>query len=198
VGLAFDHVGKLGGGIQQHRHHLNGSVLKLNHARDPLPLVPASGYHELLIAREGLPKKRPLVDPDGNRVTLVPTDEEGVTGIVLKLGVRDPQAFHDFYGRVLDLTPDGGNSYRVGTSKIVFAHDPAAVFTGDWRALGFRYFTVQVFKADTEHAAILARGGREGQEPRTIGTTARYSFVRDPDGNWIEISQRAELTGNLS
>lgn len=198
VGLAFDHVGKLGGGIQQHRHHMNGSVLKLNHARDPLPPEPRSGYHELLITQDGLSEKRSLVDPDGNRVTLVPTDEEGVTGIVLKLGVRDPQAFHDFYGRVLELTPDGDNGYRVGTSKIVFAHDPAAVFTGDWRALGFRYFTVQVFKADTEHVAILARGGREGQEPRTIGTTARYSFVRDPDGNWIEISQRAELTGNLS
>jgi hypothetical protein len=23
----------------------------------------------------------------------------------------------------------------------------------------------------------------------------RYSFVRDPDGNWIELSERASLTG---
>ena len=48
-----------------------------------------------------------------------------------------------------------------------------------------------------EHSGVLARGGREGDPPRTIGTTTRYSFVRDPDGNWIEVSQRAQLTGSL-
>jgi len=37
VGLRYDHMGKLGGGMQQHRHHMNGSILKMNHARDPLP-----------------------------------------------------------------------------------------------------------------------------------------------------------------
>jgi hypothetical protein len=31
-----------------------------------------------------------------------------------------------------------------------------------------------------------------------LGSTARISFVRDPDGNWIEISQRASLTGTLN
>ena len=29
------------------------------------------------------------------------------------------------------------------------------------------------------------------------GDVARISFVRDPDGGWIEISQRASLTGAL-
>jgi lactoylglutathione lyase len=33
--------------------------------------------------------------------------------------------------------------------------------------------------------------------PVTLGTTARISFIRDPDGNWIELSQRASLTGSL-
>ena len=28
----------------------------------------------------------------------------------------------------------------------------------------------------------------------TLGGTARISFIRDPDGNWIELSQRASLT----
>ena len=31
---------------------------------------------------------------------------------------------------------------------------------------------------------------RRGPAARTLGATARVSFVRDPDGNWIEISQR--------
>ena len=43
VGLIYDHVGKLGGGMQQHRHHMNGSILKMNHARDPLPALARSG-----------------------------------------------------------------------------------------------------------------------------------------------------------
>ena len=39
----------------------------------------------------------------------------------------------------------------------------------------------------------------EGTVPAvTLGKTARISFVRDPDGNWIELSQRASLTGPLS
>ena len=38
VGLPYDHMGKLGGGMQQHRHHMNGSILKMNHSRDPLPM----------------------------------------------------------------------------------------------------------------------------------------------------------------
>jgi lactoylglutathione lyase len=29
----------------------------------------------------------------------------------------------------------------------------------------------------------------------TLGEVARISFVLDPDGNWIEMSQRASLTG---
>ena len=70
--------------------------------------------------------------------------------------------------------------------------------TPDYKAaIGYRYTTVQIYKCDMEHAGILARGGREGDPPRTIGTTTRYSFVRDPDGNWIEVSQRAQLTGSL-
>ena len=32
---------------------------------------------------------------------------------------------------------------------------------------------------------------------RLLGDTVRYSFVRDPDGNFIELSQRASLVGHL-
>ena len=37
----------------------------------------------------------------------------------------------------------------------------------------------------------------EALAPLTLGTTARISMVRDPDGNWIELSQRASITGSL-
>ena len=65
------------------------------------------------------------------------------------------------------------------------------------RARGYRYLTIQVHDCDAMHAAVLAAGGREGSPPRTLGAVARISFVRDPDGNWIELSQRASLVGAI-
>ncbi|NIJ40550.1 lactoylglutathione lyase [Parvibaculum indicum] len=200
VGLKLDHVLPLGGGKRQHRHDLAGSVLKINHARDPLPDARASGYRELLIAREGVTEPEALTDPDGNRVTLVPEGWLGMTRIGIRLGVRDLAAHRDFYGRVLELEEipaETGIAFRCGDSMILAEEDPDAPADAAMDGPGWRYVTVQVFKVDEEHAAILARGGAEGMAPRTLGETARISFIRDPDGNWIEMSQRASLTGSL-
>jgi lactoylglutathione lyase len=60
---------------------------------------------------------------------------------------------------------------------------------------GFRYLTVQVFDADAEMAAIVGRGGRIVREAVNFSGVARYGFVADPEGNWIEISARTSLTG---
>ena len=68
VGLAYDHLGKLGGGFHQHRHHMNGSILKVNHTRAPLDDVPPGGIRRLRIARDGLDAPLDLVDPDGDAV----------------------------------------------------------------------------------------------------------------------------------
>ncbi len=70
IGLPFDHMLPLGGGLRQFRHDLLGSVLKINNGRDVQVDTGASGYRELLIAKQGLAEPRALVDPDGNRVTL--------------------------------------------------------------------------------------------------------------------------------
>ncbi|MFN4090080.1 MAG: VOC family protein [Alphaproteobacteria bacterium] len=197
VGLPFDHMLPLGGGRRQHRHDLAGSVLKINHARGGVPEGPRSGYRELVIARAGLAAPVALADPDGNRVVLVAPGTDGVERIAVRLGVRDPAAHHRFYAEALQLPAAGSDGFRCGDSLIRFAHDPEAPADAIYEATGFRYLTVQVFQVDAEHAGIVARGGREGRAPVTLGTTARISFVRDPDGNWIEISQRASLTGSL-
>ena len=196
VGLAFEETLPLGGGVLQHRHAMNGSVLKLNASRDPLPAHPISGYRELFIAREALAQAESLVDPDGNRVTLVPRGDDGITGIAVHLAVRDMKAFGRFYGEALELVGDG-DRYRCGDSVIIVARDATAQRTEALRARGYRYITIQVRDVNGEHAGIIARGGEEGRPPVTLGATARVSFVRDPDGNWIEISQRASLTGPL-
>jgi len=197
VGLAFEETLPLGGGVRQHRHAMNGSVLKLNAARDPLNDAPPSGYRELLIAREGLTEPRTLVDPDGNRVTLVPPGLDGIHGIAVRLAVRDATACARFYGEAMQFDQAGDGRFRGGDSLLIIHQDPTAVRTEPMRAPGFRYLTVQVWDVDADHAGIVARGGEEGRPPVTLGSTARVSFVRDPDGNWIEISQRASLTGDL-
>lgn len=200
VGLAFDHLLPLGGGLQQHRHDLLGSVLKINHARDQLPASAPSGYRELLIAREGLLGPKVLTDPDGNRVTLVPPGTHGIERIGVRLGVRDAATHRRFYAVALgwpDVPERGGDSFICGDSVILFDEVPDANENAAFEGPGFRYITIQIRNVDEEHAAILARGGTEGRAPRTLGKVARISFVRDPDGNWIEMSQRASLVGAL-
>ena len=63
-------------------------------------------------------------------------------------------------------------------------------------ARGFRYLTVQVRDVRKEHAHLLAAGWIEGRAVK-LGETAFISFVRDPGGSSIEVSQRASLTGPL-
>jgi lactoylglutathione lyase len=197
VELPFEELLAVGGGVRQHRHGMNGSVLKINEARDALPETPPSGYRELVIARDDLGSPVELLDPDGNRVTLTPSGHDDVIGIEMRMEVRDAGAFNRFFGEQLGLTWAGRDRYRCGDSLLVFEESPRAQRVEVQRAKGYRYLTIQVRDVDAAHAAAIAAGVEEGRPPVTLGTTARISFIRDPDGNWIELSQRASLTGPL-
>jgi lactoylglutathione lyase len=175
---------------------MNGSILKMNHARDPLPALAPSGIVGLQIARAGLSTPRILADPDGNKVTLVPKGHEGVEGIAILLQVNDPAAHDRFWTDAMQYERVGDGRYRCGDSLIVIAEQGQVEHRGaQWRGPGYRYTTVQVWDCIAEYEGILARGGTSGGEPRILGDTVRYAFVCDPDGNHIEISQRATLTG---
>ncbi len=63
--------------------------------------------------------------------------------------------------------------------------------------LGIRYLTVQVRDVEAAHAHAVGRGCTEGLAPIRLGDVAYISFVRLPDGDWVELSQRASLTGPL-
>lgn len=203
IGLAFDYTQPIRRGYKQHRHDLCGSILKINQAYEPLPDNPPSGYLELLIARDGLTTPLPMTDPDGNRVSLVPRGLSGIERIGIRLGVRDVEAHRRFYREALGLPQgqhagaDGAITFLAGDTVLIVEHAADAPDDAAFDGKGWRYITFQVFEVDREHAFVLAQGGREARAPVTLGTTARISMVRDPDGNWIELSQRASLTRSL-
>jgi catechol 2,3-dioxygenase-like lactoylglutathione lyase family enzyme len=203
IGLPFDHTQPVRRGYKQHRHDLCGSVLKINQVYETLPEHPPSGYRELLIARDDVAAPKRMVDPEGNRVALVPKGMFGIERIGIRLGVRDVEAHCRFYTESLRLPQgepagaDGAMTFLAGDTVLIVEPVPDAPHDASFEGRGWRYITFQVFEVDREHAYVLAHGGREARAPVTLGTTARISMVRDPDGNWIELSQRASLTGAL-
>lgn len=63
---------------------------------------------------------------------------------------------------------------------------------------GICYLTVQIFDVISEHERVLGLGAAEGAPPVRMGETAAISFAIAPDGTWIELSQRASLTGSIA
>ena len=198
VGVPFDELLPVGRGVQQHRHLIGESILKINHSRDPMAAAAPAGYRRLILAREGLRETQDLTDPDGNRVRLVPMGHQGIGQLELELSVRNLDATSAFYRDALQLEPLGPGRFRCGVSIVSLHQDDSASIDPPMRAPGYRYTTLQVYDVLAEHAGILARGGREGAAPVKLGEVAYISFVRDPDGNWVEISQRKSLTGSLA
>lgn len=201
AGLPLDHVLPIRRGHNQHRHDALGSVIKINHTEGALAAGPPTGYRELYVARPGLAEPEPMTDPDGNRVTLVPPGWRGIGQIGVRLAVRDVAAHRRFYTEALGLAEepwDGGAAFRGGESLLIVEPSPDAPSPDTPPgARGWGYITFQVFKVDREHAFVLAHGGGEAVAPITLGTTARISMVKDPDGNRIELSQRASIVGSL-
>jgi lactoylglutathione lyase len=196
VGLVFEEELPTGRGNVQHRHALNGSVFKLNHS-PALPDAPATGIRELWIARDDLDAPRALSDPDGSSVRLVPRGEGGIEGVAVRIAGRDLEALRHFYGDVLELEEVGPTTFRCGDSLLFLEEDPEAPLDAGLAGRGYRYLTIQVFGCEAEHRRILQAGAREGMPPHRGGNVAIFSMVLDPAGNWIEISQRASLTGPL-
>jgi len=208
VGLPFEELLPVGAGVRQYRYGLLGSVLKLNHIREPLPARRLGGYKRVAIS-DSRATPSTLRDPDGNEIELLPRGERGIGQIEIHLGVTDVEAFEHFYGDALQAERIGAGRFKVGETIVSFERDPAAVraeksgaasaidVVGTMRAVGMRYITVQVRDCDREHRRLTAMGVWEGATPVTLGAVARISFIRDPDGNFIEVSQLASLTGSL-
>jgi catechol 2,3-dioxygenase-like lactoylglutathione lyase family enzyme len=209
IRLPYEELLPVGGGVRQYRYGLLGSVLKINHSREPLPARIAGGYKKLSISDPRTPMPLTMQDPDGNDIELIPAGQRGVNQIEIHIGVTDEDAFEHFYGDAMQAERVGAGRYRVGETIVSFSKDPAVTrppkaatasaidVIASMRAVGMRYLTIQVRDCDAEHRRLTSMGVWEGAAPLTLGTVARVSFIRDPDGNFIEISQRASLTGSL-
>ena len=209
IRLPYEELLPVGGGVRQYRYGLLGSVLKINHARDPLPARIAGGYRMLSISDPRTPMPLPMQDPDGNDIELVPAGQRGVNQIEIHISVTDEAAFEKFYADALQAERLGADRFKLGETIVSFHHDQAAArapkaasasatdVLASMRAVGMRYITVQVRDVDAEHRRFMSMGVWEGSAPVSLGAVARISFIRDPDGNFIEISQRASLTGPL-
>jgi lactoylglutathione lyase len=82
---------------------------------------------------------------------------------------------------------------RCGDSLLFVEKGVCGYESNSFIGANFRYLTVQVFDADKAIREIVARGGLPGSPAIDFRDVARYGFVRDPDGNWIEISARRSL-----
>jgi predicted enzyme related to lactoylglutathione lyase len=202
LGLQFESVLPVGGGFKQHRFIANGSIIKLMDSRDPLPRRHPGGYETLIIATDRVNQPEAVADPDGNTVELVPPGRDDVTQIEVRLGVSDVDRFDQFYTKAAEATSIGGHRYRIGeTIFATFRHPLArparpAPFANPLEvvkamaALGIRYVTIQVKNCDAAFKTMTASGAAVGVAPENFGNVARIAFVRDPDGNFIELGQR--------
>ena len=197
VHVEFSELLKVGGGLHQHRHAIGDSVLKINNRRDPVDASTPSGLTRLEIFSSAVDEAVELIDPDGNEVTLSPhpKDVGQARNLTLHMQANNLDQAATFYGDVLGLEQAGPHSFAVGASQIEIEQGEVAPI--ERAALGYRYMTMQVFDVVNTHAKIISLGGTEGSAPRRLGEVAYISFVRDPDGNWIEISQRKSITGSL-
>lgn len=197
LGLRFDHLLKVGGGVHQHRYDLHGGVLKLNAHRDPLPADAPTGYTAIAVvdaarAADGIQGRQ---GPDGLRVALTPPTQDG-TRVNVMVEASDA-------GRTLDVLEAtfggdrGEGTLRIGETKLSVKLRRDRLPTTSRDGLGIRYLTVQVRDVHAAHAHALASGMTEGMAPLRLGDVAHISFVRLPDGDFIELSQRASLTGPL-
>jgi len=202
LGLQFESELPVGGGFKQHRYIANGSIIKLMESRDPLPRRHPGGYETLIIATDKVSQPEAMNDPDGNTIELVPPGRDDVTQLEVRLGVSDVDVFDDFYTKAASGKGIGGHRYKIGeTIFATFRHPlarrvkpapfPALIdVVKGMAALGIRYVTLQVKNCDAAFQEFTAAGAPVGVMPANFGNVARAAFVRDPDGNFIELAQR--------
>jgi catechol 2,3-dioxygenase-like lactoylglutathione lyase family enzyme len=185
VGLTYEEMLPIGGGVRQHRFAIGDSVVKVNHSAHALPHEAATTLAAIRLTWPGAESPNSLVTPDGVVVEISPGDASAAPALAVV--VRTPQR-----ERVTAFWS------RIGLARhVIVEEDSSRHYAGDMRAVGFRFLTVQVRDVRAAHAELMSASLRELSPPTRFGDVAAVAFVADPDGVPIEISQRASLVGSL-
>lgn len=194
VGVPYTKFEKIGGGVRQHRFDGHGSVIKVNHSRNPMAPHPTI-HRRLRIVSDRVSAPELVHDPEGVEVELVPAGHEDIIDIEIINAVGDLDAARRFWVEGIGGTEFEPGRFRIGDSIVRCVVEPNLERPTERGAPGFRYLTVQVQHVDQAWNRLVDMGYVGEVAPMTLGDTARISFIRDPDGGYLEVSERAEFTG---
>lgn len=168
--------------------------LKIQTFSEPMPAA-QTGYSRMWLARDHVSEPVDHVDPDGLDVRLVPPGHEGVTNLGVTYAVADVDAQEKFLVDALGATPSHGG-YRVGNTQL-FVEEGAAIERAPTLRRGFIYITLVVHDALATRERLLEFGAEPSLRMLRLDDRCLFSWVRDPNGNWIETVQYAHLSGPL-
>jgi len=83
-----------------------------------------------------------LVDPDDNKVTLVPVGTRGITNIEMKVVVRSLDHARRFFTEGVQTTPLSDTTFRRGTVAFLLEEDKEILMGRRMQGPGYRYMTV--------------------------------------------------------
>ena len=169
---------------------LREGKLKINHALIERMDASTSGYRELYLAG-GVAEARTLEDPDGLTVHLVPTGDRGVSNVGVVVVVPDVEQQQRF---IVDgmggVESDGG--FTVGDTRLFVLEDATAPVPTPVMRRGFTYFSLIVDDVKACQKALVAAGGSPSLRLLQIADRCSFCWIRDPNGNWVEIVQFAD------
>ncbi len=193
--LMTDHVMA---GQDEVYYTLHDSWLKIVTTDQPMP-AGVSGYDELLIVDRAAVQVSTLIDPDGLRVSVVPPGYRGIDQVGIVVKVNDVAAQERFLVNGMRATAED-SGFRVGNTIFFLEKSDPPVNPGPMFARGFTMVSLIVRDIVSAHQELIAGGGSHGlricDDPIVPGRCL-FSFVRDPNGNWIELVQFEELSGPL-
>src|SRR3954453_9391943 len=116
IGLHYDELLPIGGGVRQHRLALpaGGAILKINDSRDALPESP-TGYVRLTIAGPSISGEGATADPDGLEVVTRRATEAATE---VEIAIADPDAFDAFFVTGLGADREDKGRYRLATTVL--------------------------------------------------------------------------------
>lgn len=194
VGVPYTKFEKIGGGVRQHRFAGHGSVIKVNHSRNPMEPSPTI-HRRLRIVSDRVSEPELVHDPEGVEVELVPAGHDGIIDVEIVNATADLADARRFWVDGIGGTEIEAGRFRIGDSIVRCVEEPGLARPTARNGPGFRYLTVQVQQVDEAWPRLVEMGFEGEMPPTSLGTTARVSFVRDPDGGYLEVSERAEFTG---